>query len=127
MNRPWDAWSSEQNSDGVIAFVRNHPEGATVSVVVQPKSRKTELVGVQGGAVKIKVSAPPVEGAANKECARFLADLTGSAKNRVVLLQGEKSRNKVFLIKGISAEKLASVFQAFGVAEERHSSTSNGS
>lgn len=127
MNRRRDAGSSEQTADGASTFVRSHAEGATVSIVVQPNARKTELVGVQGGAVKIKVSAPPVEGAANKECARFLADLTGSAKNRVVLLQGERSRTKVFLIKGTIAEKLASIFLAFGVAEERHSSTSNGS
>lgn len=118
---------SDPNGDRGWAFIRSHPEGATLSIIVQPNARKTQWNGVQEGAVKIKVCAPPVEGAANKECLRFLAALTGTAKNRVVLLQGEKSRTKVVLIKGTSAEKLANVFRAFGLGEERHSPTSNGS
>lgn len=118
---------SDRKGKEPCSFVRSHPDGATVSIVVQPNARKTELGGIQDGALKIKVCAPPVEGAANKECLRFLADFTGTAKNRVVLLQGEKSRTKVVLIKGTSAEKLAGLFAAFGEGEERHSPTSNGS
>ncbi|MEJ5364148.1 MAG: DUF167 domain-containing protein [Desulfosoma sp.] len=127
MSRRSPERSSEPNTDGSRAFIRNHPEGATISIVVQPNARKTEVGGLQDGAVKIKVCAPPVEGAANRECLRFLASLTATAKNRVVLLQGEKSRTKVVLIKGTSAEELANLFRAFGLSEERHSPTSNGS
>ncbi len=127
MNRLRDARCSARNAKGAHSFVRSHPDGATVSIVVQPNARKTEVAGIQDGALKIKVCAPPVEGAANKECVRFLADLTGTAKNRVVVLHGEKSRTKVVLIKGTSAEKLAELFAAFGEGEERHSPPSNGS
>lgn len=109
------------------AYVRSHPEGAAVSLRVQPNARKTELAGIQDGFLKLKVCAPPVEGAANRECLRFFSDLTGTAKNRVVLLHGDRSRNKVVLIQGTSAERLVEIFQALGIGEERHSPTSNGS
>lgn len=127
MSRHREVRPSEPGAGGADGLVRDHPEGVTVSVVVQPNARKTELVGVQDGAVKMKVNAPAVEGAANKECLRFWADLTGTSKNRVVLLHGEKSRKKLVLLKGTSAEKLAEIFRAFGFGQERHSPTSNGS
>uniref|UniRef100_A0A832EJB8 UPF0235 protein ENS06_08580 n=1 Tax=Desulfacinum infernum TaxID=35837 RepID=A0A832EJB8_9BACT len=117
----------ERGAEGACPFVQSHPEGAVVSLIVQPGARKTALAGVHDGAVKITVCAPPVEGAANKECLRFLAALVGTAKNRVVLLRGHKSRTKLVLVKGTSAEKLVSIFQAFGLGEERPSPPSNGS
>ncbi|MEJ5348642.1 MAG: DUF167 domain-containing protein [Desulfosoma sp.] len=94
---------------------------------VQPKARRTEVVGVQHGELRIKLCAPPVEGAANRECLRFLADLTGTAKSRVRLLYGDKSRKKVILIQGTNAERLVEIFEALGYGEERPSPTSNGS
>ena len=127
MSRSRAGGSSEGNAEKTCRFVQSHPEGAVVSIVVQPGARKTVLAGLYEGAVKIKVCAPPVEGAANKECLRFLAALVGTAKNRVVLLRGHRSRIKLVLIKGTSAENLASIFQAFGVGEERPSPPSNGS
>ncbi|WP_211334758.1 DUF167 domain-containing protein [Desulfosoma caldarium] len=98
-----------------------------MTVRVQPNARRTELAGVQQGALKIKVCAPPLEGAANRECVRFLADLAGTSKSRVRVLQGNKSRNKVILIRGTTAERLMAVFQTLGFGEGRHSPTSNGS
>lgn len=109
------------------AFVRPHPEGVTVSVHVLPNARRTEVVGVQQGALKIRLCAPPVEGAANRECVRFLAHLTGTGKNRVHVLYGDKSRKKVILIRGTTVERLMAIFQSLGYGEERHSPTSNGS
>lgn len=108
------------------SFVRPHPEGVTVSVHVLPNARRTEVVGVEQGALKIRLCAPPVEGAANKECMRFLAHLAGTAKNRVRVLYGDKSRKKVILIRGTTAERLMAVFQSLGYGEERHLPTSNG-
>jgi len=75
MSRSRAGGFSERNAEGACHFVQSHPEGAVVSIVVQPGARKTVLAGLYEGAVKIKVCAPPVEGAANKECLRFLAAL----------------------------------------------------
>lgn len=56
------------------------------------------------GAVKLRLTAPPVDGAANKACCEFLAGLLGVAKNRVEITHGQTGRNKTVRIEGISAD-----------------------
>ena len=77
--------------------------GVLVDLMVQPRASRNELVGVQGEALKVRLTSPPVEGAANRLCGEFFAKLFGVAKGEVVLVGGERSRHKRLLIRGGSA------------------------
>ena len=73
--------------------------GETVlCVYVQPRAAKSEFSGSFRERLKIRISSPPVEGGANRECIGFLAAKLGVSKSEVRLLKGEKSREKTFLI-----------------------------
>lgn len=78
-----------------------------LKIYVQPGARKTEIVGEHDGAMKIKIKAPPVDGKANEEVVRFFAELLGIAKNKIELVQGEKSRHKTIEIPDECAQLLA--------------------
>lgn len=71
-----------------------------VRVHAQPGARKTELMGLHGAALKIRVCAPPVEGRANEALAEFLAERFSVSRLDVRLVSGEKSREKRFEIRG---------------------------
>jgi uncharacterized protein len=79
--------------------VRRHAEGTTVAIRVVPRAPSTEVAGPYGEAVRLKVAAPPVEGAANEEVRAFLARLAGVRTSDVVLLSGERGRDKVVLLR----------------------------
>ena len=68
--------------------------GVVFSVHVQPRASRNELCGVQGDALKIRLTSPPVDGAANKLCREFLADLFHVPKSAVEIISGETSRRK---------------------------------
>jgi hypothetical protein len=72
------------------------------------------VVGLHGDALKIRVAAPPVDGAANEAIIRFFADRLDVPRSRVRLTKGGSGRRKVVEIEGIALEALA---RAFGVAE----------
>jgi hypothetical protein len=94
-------------------FLREAEGGVTLAVRAQPGARKTAVLGVIGeGAdarLKIAVQAPPVEGKANAALVRYLAELFGVTRSRVDLLSGELSRNKVFLVRGVSGKSAETV------------------
>jgi uncharacterized protein len=73
-----------------------------------------KVVGVHNGALKVALTAPPVEGAANKALLEFLAKLLGAPKSSVVLISGEGSRNKIVRVEGISAEDALRKLSAVG-------------
>lgn len=73
-------------------------------VRVQPRASKNEVAGFQGDAVKIRLTAPPVDGEANEACRGFLADLLDVPRSQVELVAGHTCRNKVIKISGIKAE-----------------------
>jgi uncharacterized protein (TIGR00251 family) len=75
----------------------------TLAIKVIPNAPRTELAGWLGDALKIKVHAPALEGRANDELCRFLAEKLGLPKRAVTLLQGEKSRQKVVQIVGLDS------------------------
>lgn len=86
--------------------VTGHPDGATLTVRAQPGARTAGVLGVQAGALKVAVTAPPQDGRANAALVEVLADWLGVRRSRVELLTGQTSRNKVFLIHGVTAEWL---------------------
>ena len=75
-------------------------EGVTFAIRVLPRSSKCALAGLQGDALKIRITAPPVEGRANEECVRFLASLFNVKKVRIAIEAGHKSKNKRVSIAG---------------------------
>lgn len=84
-----------------------HPEGVVLAVVVAPRSGKTSFDRVEAGAVRIRVAAPPVEGAANVALIRFLAKVAGVPRSRVRIVVGETGRRKRILFEGLGAAELA--------------------
>ncbi|KPJ96379.1 MAG: hypothetical protein AMS18_00935 [Gemmatimonas sp. SG8_17] len=79
---------------------------AILTVHVQPRSSRTEIVGWHGDALKIRVKAPPVDGAANDELARFVAQETGVARSAVRIVSGTTGRRKRISVDGLSTEQL---------------------
>jgi len=77
---------------------------ATLSIHVVPNAKIDKIVGEHGGAIKIKLRAPPVEGKANAALISFLADRLKIPAQTVVLRRGQKSRDKLVRIDGLSEE-----------------------
>ena len=70
----------------------------TLTVHAQPGAKRTEVAGVHGDALKIRIASPPVEGKANEELRRFLADAFGVPRRNVTLVRGEASRQKTLRV-----------------------------
>ena len=78
--------------------IQDYPSGISFKIRVQPKSSRNQIVGTQGDAIKIKVTAPPAEGAANKACMEMLAKALGVPKSSLEITAGPASRNKTIFI-----------------------------
>ena len=89
--------------------IRETKEGVTFAIRVLPRSSKCELAGLQGDALKIRITAPPVEGRANEACIRFLASLFNVSKNRIAIEAGHKSKNKQVSIAGLTCGDVRAV------------------
>jgi uncharacterized protein (TIGR00251 family) len=91
------------------SFLRAQPDGTLLAVKLQPRASADEIVphGGIGDELRIRVSAPPVDAAANEALIRLLADRLDCARGRVELVRGHKSRHKVVKLHGFtSAEAL---------------------
>jgi uncharacterized protein (TIGR00251 family) len=86
-------------------FLRGQPDGTLLSVKLQPRARANEIAGPAGGELKIKVTAPPVDAAANEGLLKLLAEKLDCARNRVALVRGHKSRHKVIKLHGFTPEE----------------------
>ena len=75
--------------------------GVRLTLHIQPRASRTELAGRHGDALKVRVAAPPVDGAANAELVRFLAELLGVAKSAVEIVSGVSGRRKVVRVVGV--------------------------
>lgn len=80
--------------------------GLMLKVRVLPRSSRTEASGIQDGALKLKITAPPVEGQANEACLRFLSETLGIRKSQITLVAGQTSKSKTFAISGVGRQKL---------------------
>lgn len=85
--------------------------GAAIEVPlhVQPRARRSEIAGLHDGALKVKICAPPVDDAANRGIIQFFAGLLGHPKSRLHIISGEKSRNKVLRVEGMSLQRFEEV------------------
>jgi uncharacterized protein (TIGR00251 family) len=75
-------------------------DNIVLNLHVQPRASRNEICGIQDKALKIRLTSPPVDGAANKLCCEFLAKLFGVSKSSVEIISGETSRHKRVRISG---------------------------
>jgi uncharacterized protein (TIGR00251 family) len=83
-----------------------------LDVYIQPRASKTELAGMHGGSIKIRVAAPPVENAANQALIEFIAERLGIAKRCVRVVSGAASRKKILEIDGVSADTISATLRS---------------
>ncbi|HEU6448074.1 MAG TPA: DUF167 domain-containing protein [Verrucomicrobiae bacterium] len=90
-------------------FLREQPDGILLSVKVQPRASKNEIGEALGEGLKIKVTAPPVDAAANEALIEFLAEKLNCGRNRIKIIRGHKSRHKVLKLHGFKAEEILKI------------------
>ncbi|MNS25961.1 hypothetical protein D3C72_578670 [compost metagenome] len=95
-----------------MAYYQEKPDGLVVHVRVQPRASRSQLDGVVGDRLRLRLTAPPVEGEANKACIEFLAGLFGVPKSHVTLVAGQKAREKSLLVQGDAVKLLAVLNEA---------------
>ena len=78
---------------------------ATLKLRVIPRARKDQTAGEREGAIIVRLQAPPVEGAANRALTKFLAKTLGVRASDITITSGDKSRDKVVVIEGISQQE----------------------
>ena len=90
----------------IPSFLRAQGDGTLLSVKLQPRASKNEIGTPLGDELKIKVTAPPVDAAANEALVQLLAGEFDCARGRVELIRGHKSRHKVIKLHGFAPEKV---------------------
>jgi uncharacterized protein (TIGR00251 family) len=92
----------------VIRFTEK--DGAIIFTVrVVPRTAKSEIAGTLEGALKVRINAPPIDGAANAELVKFLAKTLGVAKREVEIIKGQTSKTKQVKISNAAREKLSEI------------------
>jgi uncharacterized protein (TIGR00251 family) len=86
--------------------IHDTPGGATFAVKIHPRAKKNAITGEVGDALKLSLTAPPVDGKANAACVEFFANLLKVPRSSVTIASGQSSRRKVIRVAGLSAEEL---------------------
>ena len=84
--------------------IHDSPTGAMFAIKVHPRAKKNAISGELGDALKLSLTAPPVEGRANDSCIDFVAKFLKVPRSSVTIASGLTSRNKIIHVAGISAE-----------------------
>ncbi len=90
-------------------MIKEIADGVLLKLKVLPRSSRCEIIGTHGDALKIKVTAPPVEGRANEEIVEFLAEALGIKKGQLAIVSGHKSQRKTVAITGCNRQELESL------------------
>jgi uncharacterized protein (TIGR00251 family) len=98
-----------------VIEIRNIEAGASFRVRVQPRAKRNAVAGEIAGALKIAVTAPPIEGAANAACMEFVAKLLKAPRGSISIAAGATSRNKVLVVAGMTPAELRSRLCAAGI------------
>ncbi len=87
-----------------MSFLKERGDGSlSIRFYVQPKASRTRIIGLHGEAIKLGITAPPVDGKANEAVTAFVAKLFKIPRSAVRIESGETSRGKVLRLEGISA------------------------
>ncbi len=81
-------------------------EGVSFAVKVHPRAKKDGITGEVGDALKVSLTAPPIDGRANEACVEFFAKLLKVQRSSVTIASGQGSRNKVVRVAGLTAEQV---------------------
>jgi uncharacterized protein len=97
-----------QKNMNMPGFLREIDGGVTLAVKVQPRASITGIVDSTGDELRVRISAPPVDAAANEALVRFIAEVLGCPRGKVELVRGNTSRHKILKVYGVSAEAVLS-------------------
>jgi uncharacterized protein (TIGR00251 family) len=89
-------------------WLQRSGEHLTLTLHIQPGANRTEIAGIHGDALKIRLAAPPVDGKANAVLIEFLAERLGVARSTLLIKCGLTSRRKVVLVPNVPADVVAS-------------------
>jgi len=84
-----------QEKDGSLTFL----------IRVVPRAKRNEIVGVEGGVLKVRITAPPVRGKANEALVEFLAQALGVRKRQMEIVRGQRARSKTIRVRGLSEKE----------------------
>jgi uncharacterized protein (TIGR00251 family) len=86
--------------------IHTSKSGASFAVKVQPRARKNAITGEVGDAMKLALTAPPVDGRANEACIEFFVNVLKVPRSSVTIASGKTSRNKVIRVAGMAADEI---------------------
>ena len=89
-----------------MVVIRNSPTGVSFAVKVHPRAKKNAITGKVGDALKVVLTAPPVDGKANDACIEFFASLLNVPRSSVTIAAGQASRNKVIRVAGLTSQQV---------------------
>jgi uncharacterized protein (TIGR00251 family) len=89
------------------AFLKEHASGTYIAIKVQPRASKNEIGPALGNELKVKVTAPPVDAAANEALVELFAEKLDCAKSKVQIAKGQTSRHKLIFVAGMSTANIS--------------------
>ena len=95
-------------------FIHDHKDGATIAVRVMPSASKNVITRGDADRLVVKLTAPPVEGRANKELVRFLAKTLGVSPSSLSIIRGITSRDKVILVSRKTSQEVMEILNRAG-------------
>src|SRR5258705_5249904 len=95
----------------MTGYLQEQKNGVCLFVKVQPRASQNEIGGLFGNELKIKVTAPPVDSAANQAVLRLLAELLGCRGNRLELVRGRTSPHKQIFVQGMTAAEMEAILR----------------
>ena len=98
-------------SEGALRVTQT-PEGVIFSIHVQPRASRCEICPPKDGELRLRLTSPPVEDAANKQCVELIAKALGIAKSRVSIKAGAKSRHKTVQVEGVQEAALTALLKS---------------
>lgn len=87
-------------------------DGVMVCILVQPRASRNEIVGLQENELKVRLTSPPVEGAANELCRQFFSKQLRIPKRDIIIVSGEKSRHKQIFVKTDKPNEVGDFFKS---------------
>jgi hypothetical protein len=91
-----------------LSWVTSFAGGARLRVRVQPRASRDEVTGIQGDCLRVKLTAPPVDGEANERLVKFLGRFFSCGKSRIRIIRGIAGRCKLLEITGVTEEEIRS-------------------
>ena len=97
--------------------IRDYKDGIQFSAIIQPRASSNKICGLQDKYLKIRLTSPPVDDAANKMCIKFLAKILTVSSSQIMIVSGQQGRKKIIRIEGIGTseflKKIPSIAQSW--------------